>query len=147
VARSSFFSDPKANHVLVLHKHETGSVSWLESWTDEKGDTLQRDLKTFVDNNNLYVMTLPVWWTRYLVVDYRPAAYLILAGSLTTRLYSSTPTMDAATRDAAQGAMLLKGYSTDSLVWSPCAIDGFNNVLQPRDAPLHPRQCSVDWME
>lgn len=147
VARSGLFNEPKSNHVLVLHQHNTGSVSWLESWQDGQSRTHQREHKAMLGDSTICVRVSPLWTTRYRVVDYCPSAYLILAGTLSTRLYSSTPAMDQETWHAVYSSMYLRGHNPLSLVWSPCSVDGGNDVLEPRDASLHPRQCRVEWMD
>ena len=147
VARSgNFFNDPKSNHILVLHQHDSGSVRWAESWQDGESKTHECDYKATLEEGYVFVHISPLWWTRYQVLDYCPSAYLILSGTLTTRLYSSTPTMDQVTWQAVYSAMYMRGHNPLSLEWSPCTVDCLDDVLEPRDASLHPRKPRVEWM-
>lgn len=145
VARSGLFVERKCNHVLVLHQHSTGSVAWIESW-EKDSKTHHQEYKAVLGDGSICVNVSPLWWTRYQVVDYCPSAYLILSGTMTTRLYSSTPVMDQVTWQAAYSALYMRGHDPLSLEWSPCTVHSLDDVLETRDASLHPRQCSVEWM-
>ena len=140
VARGGWFVEPKANHVLMLVQHANGTMRWLESWDGE-----QRDLEARLERDTLCVKTLPFWWSLYKVVAHSEA-FLVLAGTFTTRLYSAKPTMDAVTWHEASSIMRLMDYNTQWLEWSPSPVDGLDDVLKPRDAAQHPRHGSVEWM-